>query len=57
MFRALRQRNFRLWAASDLVSSTGTWMQVLGLNWLVLESTGSATAVGLTILFRSASSP
>ena len=53
MFRALRHRNYRLWAASDLVSSTGTWMQVLGLNWLVLESTGSATAVGLTILFQA----
>ena len=53
MFRALRHRNYRLWATSDLVSSTGTWMQVLGLNWLVLESTGSATAVGLTILFQA----
>jgi MFS family permease len=53
MFRALRHRNYRLWAASDLVSSTGTWMQVLGLNWLVLSSTGSATAVGLTILFQA----
>jgi MFS family permease len=53
MFRALRHPNYRLWAASDLVSSTGTWMQVLGLNWLVLESTGSATAVGLTILFQA----
>jgi MFS family permease len=53
MFRALRHRNYRSWAASDLVSSTGTWMQVLGLNWLVLESTGSATAVGLTILFQA----
>ena len=53
MFRALRHRNYRLWAASDLVSSTGTWMQVLGLNWLVLSSTGSATAVGLTIMFQA----
>ncbi len=53
MFRALRHRNYRLWAASDLVSSTGTWMQVLGLNLIVLESTGSVTAVGLTILFQA----
>ncbi|QYN31875.1 MFS transporter [Pseudonocardia sp. DSM 110487] len=53
MFRALRHRNYRLWAAADLVSSTGTWMQVLGLNWLVLESTGSPTAVGLAILFQA----
>jgi MFS family permease len=53
MFRALRNRNYRLWAASDLVSSTGTWMQVLGFNLLVLEFTGSSTAVGLTILFQA----
>jgi MFS family permease len=53
MFRALRHRNYRLWASADLVSSTGTWMQVLGLNWLVLEATGSATAVGLSILFQA----
>jgi MFS family permease len=53
MFRALRHRNYRLWASADLVSSTGTWMQVLGLNWLVLEATGSATAVGLSILFQT----
>ncbi|WP_250549972.1 MFS transporter [Pseudonocardia sp. H11422] len=51
--RALVHPNYRLWAAADLVSSTGTWMQVLGLNWLVLTSTGSATAVGLTILFQA----
>jgi MFS family permease len=53
MFRALRSRNYRLWASADLVSSTGTWMQVLGLNWLVLEATGSATALGLSILFQT----
>ncbi|MHA6794585.1 MFS transporter [Pseudonocardia bannensis] len=51
--RALVHPNYRLWAAADLVSSTGTWMQVLGLNWLVLTITGSATAVGLTILFQA----
>jgi hypothetical protein len=28
MFRALGSRNYRLWASADLVSSTGTWMQV-----------------------------
>ena len=53
MFRALGNRNYRLWASADLVSSTGTWMQVLGLNWLVLQATGSATAVGMTILAQT----
>jgi MFS family permease len=51
--RALKHPNYRLWAAADLVSSTGSWMQVLGMSWLVLTSTGSATSVGLTILFSA----
>ncbi|WP_048876634.1 MFS transporter [Saccharomonospora saliphila] len=49
MLRAFSNRNYRLWAAADLVSVTGTWMQVLGLNWVVLERTGSATSVGLSV--------
>ncbi|MGW5053624.1 MFS transporter [Actinokineospora sp. NPDC004072] len=48
--RALRHYNYRLWAGADLVSVTGSWMQVLGLNWVVLERTGSATAVGMSVL-------
>ncbi|WP_308425880.1 MFS transporter [Actinokineospora fastidiosa] len=32
------------------MSVTGSWMQVLGLNWVVLERTGSATAVGFSVL-------
>ncbi len=50
MFRALAHHNYRLWAGADLVSVTGTWMQVLGLNWVVLAQTGSATAVGLSVM-------
>jgi hypothetical protein len=46
MFLPLRERNFRLGAAADLVSTAGTWMQVLGLNWLVLAATGSAATMG-----------
>ncbi|WP_051473182.1 MFS transporter [Saccharomonospora piscinae] len=49
MLRAFSNRNYRLWAAADLVSVTGTWMQVLGLNWVVMERTGSATSVGLSV--------
>ncbi|HLU74991.1 MAG TPA: MFS transporter [Nonomuraea sp.] len=52
-FRALRHRNYRLWAGADLVSVTGTWMQVLGLNWLVLTITGSATGVGLSLVMQA----
>jgi MFS family permease len=50
MVRALANHNFRLWAGADLISVTGSWMQVLGLNWVVLARTGSATAVGLSVL-------
>ncbi|WP_158851532.1 MFS transporter [Saccharothrix deserti] len=50
MFRALRGRNYRLWAFADLISVTGSWMQLIGLNWVVLESTGSATSVGFSVL-------
>lgn len=50
MFRALRGRNYRMWAFADLVSVTGSWMQLIGLNWVVLERTGSATSVGLSVL-------
>ena len=52
-FVALRQHNFRLWAAGNLVSVTGTWMQVLGVNWLVLSTTGSATKMGAVVLLQS----
>ncbi|WP_430791885.1 MFS transporter [Actinoplanes sp. G11-F43] len=53
MFAPLRERNYRLWAAADLVSVSGTWMQVLALNWLILTTTGSATAMGAVIMLQS----
>ncbi|WP_425452892.1 MFS transporter [Prauserella flavalba] len=53
MLRALGNHNYRLWATADLISVTGTWMQVLGLNWVVLELTGSATSVGASILLST----
>lgn len=48
MFRALRVRNYRLYASANLVSLTGTWMQRIGQDWLVLTvlTDHSATAVG-----------
>ncbi|WP_328463241.1 MFS transporter [Actinoplanes sp. NBC_00393] len=53
MFAPLRERNYRLWAAADLVSVGGTWMQVLALNWLILSATGSATAMGAVVMLQS----
>jgi MFS family permease len=48
MFRSLRVRNFRLYASANLVSQTGTWMQRIGQDWLVLQlSHDSGVALGL----------
>src|SRR3954464_5409705 len=48
MFRSLRGRNFRLYASANLVSNTGTWMQRIGQDWLVLQlSHDSGVALGL----------
>ena len=47
-FAALRVRNYRLFAVGSLVSNTGTWMQRVAQDWLVLALTGSAGALGIT---------
>ncbi|MGY2002051.1 MFS transporter [Blastococcus sp. SYSU DS1024] len=48
MFRALRVRNFRRYASANLVSLTGTWIQRIGQDWLVLQlSDDSGVALGL----------
>ncbi|WP_245159264.1 MFS transporter [Blastococcus sp. TF02A_35] len=48
MFRALRVRNYRRYASANLLSLTGTWMQRIGQDWLVLQlSDGSGVALGL----------
>ncbi|MGH9103612.1 MAG: MFS transporter, partial [Acidimicrobiales bacterium] len=47
-FRSLRVRNYRLFASGQLVSLTGTWMQRVGQDWLVLRlSHNSGTALGV----------
>ena len=49
MFRSLRVRNYRLYASGQVVSNTGTWMQRVAQDWLVLDLThGSGTALGIT---------
>jgi MFS family permease len=47
MFRSLKVRNYRLYASGQLVSLTGTWMQRVAQDWLVLELTNSGTALGI----------
>jgi MFS family permease len=49
MFRSLAIRNYRLFATGQLVSLTGTWMQNVAQDWLVLDLTHkSGTALGVT---------
>ncbi len=43
----LRHRGFRLFFAGQMVSTIGTWMQVVGQAWLVLELTGSPFLLGV----------
>ncbi|WP_304047720.1 MFS transporter [Jatrophihabitans endophyticus] len=40
-------RNYRLYASGQLVSLTGTWMQRVAQDWLVLQLTNSGTALGV----------
>ena len=51
-YAALRHRDFRRLALSQLVSMVGTQMQVVGLNWHVYLLTGSPLALGLVGLTR-----
>lgn len=50
-FRALRNRNYRLYWSGQLISLTGSWMQRTAVAWLVLQLTDSPLALGtLTML-------
>ncbi len=46
-FDALKIRNYRLYMTGQLVSVSGTWMQTVGLSWLVLKITGSGVELGV----------
>ncbi|MGI9093858.1 MAG: MFS transporter [Mycobacteriales bacterium] len=48
MFRSLHTHNYRLFAAGQVVSNTGSWMQRVAQDWLVLNlSHNSGTALGI----------
>jgi len=48
-FRALHNHNYRLYATGGVVSNTGTWMQRVAQDWLVvLLATNDGTALGIT---------
>jgi MFS family permease len=47
-FRALANRNYRIYIVGSVLSNTGTWMQRVAQDWLVLQLTHSGTALGIT---------
>lgn len=49
---ALEVRNYRLYLSSQIVATTGLWMQRIAQDWLVLELTGSVTAVGVAVALQ-----
>lgn len=51
-FASLRFRNYRLYFVSQIISFSGTWMQSIALGWLVLELTGSGTALGTVLAMQ-----
>jgi MFS family permease len=51
-FRSMSVRNYRLYFAGQLISTTGTWMQSIAQAWLVLQITGSGVALGLTVALQ-----
>ncbi len=53
-FRSLRIRNFRLYAGANLVNNTGTWMQRIAQDWLVLQLSDSGLALGVVTALQFA---
>src|SRR4051794_15675643 len=51
--RALSNRNFRTFFIGQVVSTVGTWMQMLAQAWLVLQLTDSGGALGITVALQT----
>ena len=52
-FRALRNRNYRLFFSGQCISVTGTWIQQVAINWLVYSLTKSALLMGVIMFAGS----
>jgi len=48
-FASLKIRNYRLSFIGQMISQSGTWMQIVALGWLVLQLTGSGSQLGLVV--------
>ena len=51
-FRALRNRNYRLYYFGQMISLSGTWMQTIAQAWLVLQITDSKVALGTVTMLQ-----
>ncbi len=47
ILRAFKYRNYRLYFFGQLISLTGSWMQIIALAWLVYRLTNSAFMLGV----------
>ena len=54
MFRALSNRNYRIFWTGAFLSNIGTWMQVVAQSWLVLKLTNSPFWLGLDAFMATA---
>jgi MFS family permease len=51
-FGALAVPNYRIYVSGQAVANTGTWIQNIALDWLVLQLTGSPAAVGIAMALQ-----
>ncbi len=51
-FSSLKIRNYRIFASANLMAVIALWMQRVAQDWMVLELSGSVTAVGITVFMQ-----
>ena len=51
-FSSLKVRNYRLYYFGQAISVSGTFLQALAQDWLVLKLTNSGTMLGITLAFQ-----
>jgi MFS family permease len=49
---ALSVPAYRMWLSSQVIATTGLWMQRIAQDWLVLELSGSVAAVGVAVALQ-----
>src|ERR1700710_330966 len=52
-FASLENPNYRRYIGGQSISLVGTWMQTVAQGWLVLQLTGSGTALGLVVALQT----